>query len=200
MNCKQCGAPMELFRERDYYHCEHCDSYHFPDPTPDGLRILGENPDGHECPLCKITLNMIVIDDYYRGYQCSNCKGLMFNRTTFRETIDNRRSKTKAPPEPVNTFNPAELNREIYCPVCEKLMGTYQYLGPGNIVIDTCQEDDLIWLDFGELIKVVNAPGRDRGVPRKKPKKEEQEKEQGKKKKGSVFEQAFYDMLESFFS
>jgi len=84
--------------------------------------------------------------------------------------------------------------------VCEGHMGTYQYLGPGNIVIDTCHDDDVIWLDFGELNKVVNAPGRDRGVPRKKPKKEEGEKEQSKKKKTSVFEKAFYDMLESFFS
>lgn len=191
---------MQLFRERDYYHCDFCDSYHFPDPNPDGMRILGENPDGLECPLCKIPLNMTVIDNYYRGYHCSNCRGLMFNRTTFRETIDSRRSRTKSPADPVTIFNPAELSREVYCPVCEQQMGTYQYLGPGNIVIDTCHDDDVIWLDFGELNKVVNAPGRDRGVPRKKPKKEEGEKEQSKKKKTSVFEKAFYDMLESFFS
>ena len=79
-------------------------------------------------------------------------------------------------------------------------MGTYQYMGPGNIVIDTCHEDDLIWLDYGELNKVVNAPGRDRGMPRRKPEKEQPKEEKGKKKKRSVFEQGFYDMLEAFFS
>ena len=109
MNCKQCGAPMRLFRERDYYHCEHCDSYYFPESNMDGIRVLGANPEGYECPLCKIPLNMVVIDNYYKGYQCSNCRGLMFNRTMFRETIDNRRSRAKAPPEPINTFNPADI-------------------------------------------------------------------------------------------
>jgi Zn-finger nucleic acid-binding protein len=48
-------------------------------------------------------------------------------------------------------------------------MDTFEYNGPGNIVIDTCHENDLIWLDYGELSKVVDAPGRDRGVPRRKP-------------------------------
>jgi Zn-finger nucleic acid-binding protein len=81
-----------------------------------------------------------------------------------------------------------------------KTDGTYRYLGPGSIVIDTCHTCDLIWLEFGELNKVVNAPGRDRGLPRVKPKELEEEKKEGQEKKRSVFEQAIYDLLESFFS
>ena len=189
---------MVLYRERDYYHCEHCGGYHFPSPTPDGMRILGENPEGYQCPLCQMQLKLMVIDDFYKGYHCSNCRGMMFNRTTFRETIETKRSRSKSPPDPINTFNPKELDRVIYCPVCNDQMETYQYLGPGNIVIDTCHQDDLIWLDYGELNKVVNAPGRDRGVPRRRP-KEEQEEERGKKKESSVFKQALLEMLEAFF-
>ena len=77
-------------------------------------------------------------------------------------------------------------------------MDTFQYMGPGNIVIDTCHADDLIWLDYGEITKVVNAPGRDRGVPRKKPMKPEEEKNEDKKR--SVIDQSFIDLLGSFFN
>jgi Zn-finger nucleic acid-binding protein len=42
-------------------------------------------------------------------------------------------------------------------------MATHPYYGPGNVVIDTCTACDLVWLDFGELAQIVDAPGRDRG-------------------------------------
>jgi Zn-finger nucleic acid-binding protein len=44
-------------------------------------------------------------------------------------------------------------------------MDRHPYLGPGNVVIDTCSTCDLIWLDHGELTEMVDAPGSDRGVP-----------------------------------
>lgn len=202
MNCKQCGAPMVLYRERDYYHCEHCGSYHFPEETTQGIRVLGENSEGIQCPQCKIKLSMVTIDDYYRGFQCPNCRGLMFNRTLFRDVVDSRRSKVKASPEPVNTFNQAELERKTECPICFQEMETFQYLGPGNIVIDTCHADDLIWLDYGELNKVISAPGRDRGVPRVKPEKEYQKDkvDESRKEKRSALELFLNNIVESFFS
>lgn len=198
MNCTQCGAPMILFRERDYYFCEHCKSYHFPEQSTEGLRVLGENPERIKCPHCKIVLNLMTYDDFYQGYQCSKCQGLMFNRTTFRDAINSHRSNAKAPPEPYTTYDPVELERRTFCPVCGKEMDTFQYMGPGNIVIDTCHEDDLIWLDYGEITKVVNAPGRDRGVPRKKTVESEEEHKEGKKR--SVIDQSFIDLLGSFFN
>jgi Zn-finger nucleic acid-binding protein len=143
---------------------------------------------------------MMVIDDFYKGYHCNNCRGMMFNRTTFREAIETRRSRLKTPPDPVSVFNPLELDRIIYCPDCKEQMGTYQYLGPGNIVIDTCHPDDLIWLDYGELNKVVNAPGRDRGVPRRKPVKNEENEKDAKKSKRNIWEETLINLLEAFFS
>jgi Zn-finger nucleic acid-binding protein len=35
--------------------------------------------------------------------------------------------------------------------------------GPGNVIIDNCAICDVIWLDFGEMRQMVDAPGRDRG-------------------------------------
>jgi len=193
MNCPHCGAPMTLFRERDYYYCEHCGSYTFPDQNNQGLRVLGENPEGIACPQCQVILNLVTYADFFRGYQCPQCQGLLFNRTTFREAIDFQRSKTKLPSEPFSSYQPAELERKTFCPVCERQMETFQYNGPGNIVIDTCHPCDLIWLDYGELQKVVNAPGRDRGVPRKPPQDEEEDQESNKP--GSILEQALAELL-----
>jgi Zn-finger nucleic acid-binding protein len=163
MTCEQCGAPMELIRERDYYHCHYCGAYFFPGESPDGVRILGENPEGVKCPLCLIPLNMATFDEYYEGYQCSKCQGVMFNRSIFRITIEDRRARATIPAEPPTRYREEELQRNVGCPGCSQPMIHYQYMGPGNIIIDTCDACDLIWLDYGELSKVVKAPGRDRG-------------------------------------
>jgi Zn-finger nucleic acid-binding protein len=190
---------MKLFRERDYYFCDHCKSYHFPEPNQEGLRVLGKNPEGTHCPRCDVVMNLATIADFFQGYHCPECLGLLFNRTTFREAIDFQRSRTKSPPEPYSNFDPTELKRITICPVCEQKMATFQYNGPGNIVIDTCHACDLIWLDFGELKKVVNAPGRDRGVPRKLPKKEANSPEDKDREDRSVIEQALQQLASRLF-
>ena len=72
------------------------------------------------------------------------------------------------PAEPV-PFDRRELHRELTCPRCGGRFDTYPHLGPGSVVIDNCIRCDLIWLDFGEMKQMVDAPGRDRGsrqVPR----------------------------------
>jgi Zn-finger nucleic acid-binding protein len=163
MNCKQCGAPMILVRDRDYYFCEYCGVYHFPNPSADGIRNLGEAPERITCPLCNIPLDLAIFDDHYRGHQCSNCKGILFNRGTFRKTLEARRAKAASPAEPVTRASETELGRQVFCPKCKQRMSTHHYLGPGNIIIDTCHTCDLIWLDYGELNKAVSAPGNDRG-------------------------------------
>lgn len=193
---------MTLFRERDYYYCEHCRSYHFPKVNTEGLRVLGENPEGVHCSRCQTLLNLITYDDFFQGYQCPKCLGMLFNRTTFREAIDFHRSRDKTPPEPFRVFEPAELDRVTYCPVCQKTMDTFQYNGPGNIVIDTCHSCDMIWLDYGELQKVVNAPGRDRGVPRTKPSDENKEGsgEEQEKHTKTTFQDRIIPLLEALFS
>jgi Zn-finger nucleic acid-binding protein len=48
-------------------------------------------------------------------------------------------------------------------------MSTHPYYGPGTIVIDNCDRCKVVWLDYGELARVVNAPGGDRGAALLKP-------------------------------
>ena len=154
---------MVLYREQDYFHCEHCNSFHFPAASQDGVRLFGEAPEGSLCPNCRIPLHMATLDDTYRGFQCKNCQGLLLARSSFRLTVETRRAKAVSPPDPPKPLNPQELSRKIDCPTCHQPMITHPYLGPGTIVIDTCDPCNTIWLDYGELSRVINAPGKDRG-------------------------------------
>ena len=43
-------------------------------------------------------------------------------------------------------------------------MDVHPYYGPGNVVIDTCSACDMVWLDYGELKQITDAPGQDRGT------------------------------------
>ncbi|OQA18685.1 MAG: A2L zinc ribbon domain protein [Chloroflexi bacterium ADurb.Bin360] len=194
MNCRNCGAPMVLVRERDYYQCEYCGSTYFPNISTEGIRLLGENPDGIRCPLCGILLNLATFDDVHQGYLCSRCRSLLFTRTDFRRLIETRRARATTPPEMPVRYAPEELQRQIRCPVCARTMETYPYMGPGNIVIDTCQTCDLIWLDHRELERVVNAPGRDRGVPQSLEEVAEQGQSHTEKRRGK-FEGSLLDLL-----
>jgi Zn-finger nucleic acid-binding protein len=37
-------------------------------------------------------------------------------------------------------------------------MDTHFYAGPGNVIVDTCDDCSLLWLDRGELTRIVHAP------------------------------------------
>ena len=56
------------------------------------------------------------------------------------------------------------LGRRLTCPTCGKRMIADRYYGPGNVVMDGCPSCDTVWLDFGELKQIVDAPGADRGT------------------------------------
>jgi hypothetical protein len=87
------------------------------------------------------------------------------DQSSFLEVIEYRRARVNTPPEPPVPIDPVELRRQVGCPLCEKTLDVHPYYGPGNIVIDSCRDCQVIWLDYGELQKVVDAPGRDRRIP-----------------------------------
>jgi Zn-finger nucleic acid-binding protein len=104
-----------------------------------------------------------VLDDEFPIDFCARCRGVLFPRPTFAAVTTKRRAWATTPTtEPVPP-NPRELDRRLRCPKCSSHFGTYPHYGPGNVVIDNCTSCDLIWLDFGEMRKIVDAPGRDRG-------------------------------------
>ena len=169
MNCHNCGAPMTLFPDRGYFFCEHCGSFHFPEATGEGVRLLEEVEVDLQCPLCHQPLLAAALDDGYPAHYCRECKGLLLPRGSFRGALQLRRARAAGAGIPPRPLDRAQLDRQISCPSCRRPMATHPYLGPGNAVIDTCSACELIWLDYGELTQLVEAPGRDRGVPLPEP-------------------------------
>lgn len=162
MNCRNCGAAMELFERRKYYFCLYCGTFHFIDaPAHDGVQVLeqGRAP----CPVCAAPLAQALLDQVHEISYCEQCKGVLVPRGVFVEVVNNRRASATGTPVSPAPLDPRELQRRLLCPRCRQPLDVHPYYGPGNIVIDSCTRCDLIWLDYGELRQIVEAPGRDRG-------------------------------------
>jgi Zn-finger nucleic acid-binding protein len=156
---------MELSAARGYFFCRYCGSFHFPESVgDDGIRIVGKTGPALSCCVCKAPLEAAVLDGGFAVSYCRNCRGVLMPRPTFATVIARRRAWTTDPPGPPVPLNRKELERRVICPACRTEMATHPYYGPGNVVIDTCGQCELLWVDFGELKQIVAAPGRDRGT------------------------------------
>lgn len=165
MNCANCGAAMELIESRRYFFCRHCGSFHFPEPvSAEGIRVLGRTADAPPCPLCKGPLAAALLDDSHPVHFCATCRGVLLPRGTFATVVNARRAWASNPPAEARPLDRAALERKLSCPSCGAAFETSPYYGPGNVVIDRCEPCDIVWLDFGELRQIVDAPGRDRGT------------------------------------
>jgi Zn-finger nucleic acid-binding protein len=153
---------MVLARDRDYFFCEYCGSFYLPEASSDRIRVLDESAGDVQCSVCGNPLCQASIGGY-RGLHCQNCGGVLMDQSTFAEMVKYLRAGAVGPPDPPRPLNREELQRRIGCPYCGRTMATHPYYGPGSIVIDTCGRCGIIWLDYGELDIVIDAPGPDRG-------------------------------------
>ena len=164
MNCRNCGGAMELFPARGYFSCRYCSSFYFPETTaPDGVRVLAQSAGALPCPACAKTLAAAVLDESHSVQYCQNCRGVLLSRGSFADVVRLRRAWATGTPSKSIQPEVEELHRRVNCPACGKELATHPYYGPGNVIIDSCDTCDVIWLDFGELRQIVDAPGRDRG-------------------------------------
>jgi Zn-finger nucleic acid-binding protein len=164
MNCANCGAAMELIESRRYFFCRHCGSFHFPEPADrDGIRIVGNVADAPPCPVCRELLVQALLDDAHPVHFCPTCRGVLMPRQTFAGVVNIRRAWAANPPVEPRLLDRQALDRKLSCPSCRGRFTTHPYYGPGNVVMDSCDSCDIVWLDFGELRQIVDAPGRDRG-------------------------------------
>lgn len=160
MNCENCGAPLREARNRHYFSCDFCSSLFFPRQTDEGVVVLTELAD-LPCPICRTHLMQARIEGVAVFY-CQGCRGILAKPENFRRFVGLRRGTATGPARRPPPLDPTELQRKIPCPSCRRVMEVHPYYGPGNAIIDACDECALIWLDHGELTVIVDAPGRDR--------------------------------------
>lgn len=161
---------MALIESRRYFQCRHCGSYHFPTTIEaDGIRIVGHRAGAPKCPVCAVDMAHALLDGDHPIDFCAKCRGVLLPRPTFAIVTSKRRAWATTPPSKPVPMDRQELHRQLQCPKCQGSFETYPHYGPGNVVIDSCAGCDVIWLDFGEMRQIVDAPGKDRGskhVPR----------------------------------
>lgn len=155
---------MELFERHRYYFCRYCGTFDFiAASAEDGVRVLERPTEARSCPLCRARLSRALLDGAYAIEHCERCRGLLMPRATFAEAVAERRAREHGPPVASTPLDPRELDRTVTCPGCRTPMLVHPYYGPGSVVIDNCVACDLVWLDLGELQRITDAPGRDRG-------------------------------------
>lgn len=159
--CQQCGGLAAVVPGREYMQCEYCRSLVFTSNNPltvDRITPMGAELDA-ACPTCQKTLCTGTIEDRPVLY-CGACYGFLLKNEDFGSVVRLRRSRReRMEAEPVSPLNTEEYKRRLQCPNCDSHMEVHPYYGPGNIIIDSCQRCQYVWLDHGELSKVVRAEG-----------------------------------------
>lgn len=145
---------------RDYFHCEYCGAFAFPEPSEDGIVVLGERR-SVACPVCSATLQTASVAEV-RVLHCETCRGVLASQEAFSMIVKLLRAHAAGEPDPLTPVDQSQLDREVACAYCGQTMDTHPYYGPGNVVVDNCADCGVIWLDYGELASIRDAPGDDR--------------------------------------
>lgn len=152
-SCDNCGAPLKAVPGRHYLQCPYCLSFHFPTQEQDGV-LPGTEFSGHACPVCAHLLVRASIEGI-EAHWCENCHGILLSRRNFTQVVEVRRAMHRKGYDVDEVVEVLDITpRRLRCPNCHNFMETHPYFGPGHVVIDTCGDCHLIWLDPGELTRI----------------------------------------------
>lgn len=146
---------MSVEKGQDVFHCQYCGGYEFPDPNQDGVALL-EEISAYVCPLCEEPLVSAIVKNVHI-LSCPHCRGNLIEQSKMLSILRQAQPADPLGEDPIHPQNKAELSRTVACPACQKVMAVYPYGGPGNIIIQGCEQCQLIWLDFGELSRIIRA-------------------------------------------
>lgn len=89
---------------------------------------------------------------------CEDCRGVLIEGEAFALVVRERRADFRGTSKPV-PVDAEQLKVVVDCPSCQRAMEVHPYYGPGNVVIDSCSQCGLVWLDSGEIATIEAAPG-----------------------------------------
>jgi Zn-finger nucleic acid-binding protein len=157
MTCENCGASMRLSRDQGLMICDYCGSQIAPPADEEGVLVFG--PTSRHCPACEILLADASLESNDLLY-CTRCHGMLFEMEKFLPLLDVLRefrywSRSSQAPRQFDT------SQTLHCPLCGLEMDRHLYGGGGNVNVDSCEPCGVLWLDRGELSRIVAAPDRD---------------------------------------
>lgn len=155
MNCTNCGGPAELVGGKDFFRCAYCSSYTFPPESDEGVRSHSTAA-GARCPACRVEMLEASVEGVAVRF-CEKCRGILVHPPEFRRVLERRAAKEPRAVRQPERISEEELARQVSCPYCAVTMSVHPYYGPGNAVIDTCDECLALWLDHSELTVIVEA-------------------------------------------
>ncbi len=185
MNCPACGAPIALKPDTEGYKCDYCHTVFYPGEQDDGVEIgnqiggqagnqasvqsgdqdgvlvsaepanTGSGPN-LACPICSLPLVRASVAKIPVLF-CNQCHGLLLPMPVLQPILEELRNDAQS--QAVQTPpDRGDIKRAIQCPQCHRRMDTHFYAGPGNVIVDSCDTCDLLWLDRGELTRIAHAP------------------------------------------
>lgn len=145
---------MQLKADMVSFRCEYCHSVYFPEQAENGVRVLSGDATGFSCPICNVPLVNAAVGPARMIY-CTRCHGMMAPMPAFEDLIDAARiaGATGAAPAP---SDPADLHRKLACPRCHRALDAHFYAGPGNVIVNSCEDCCLLWLDRGGLMRIAH--------------------------------------------
>lgn len=155
LDCGNCGAILSVDEFLEFLKCDYCSTLHFPSWTTESLSLdLIHDQCEEHCPICDQCLvnGKIGITEISA---CNQCHGMLINSKNLLHLIRYLRQDRADSRRKPNPLNDEDLSREIECPKCDISMFANPYYGPGDYVIDYCQNCKYVWLDGGELKKSV---------------------------------------------
>jgi Zn-finger nucleic acid-binding protein len=155
--CENCGAPMRLSRDQGLMICDYCGSQTTPPTDEEGVQVMDAT--SHNCPVCDTPLADASIESHDLLY-CTHCHGMLLDMEKFLPLLAVLReyrhwSRSSQAPRDFDG------GRVLRCPLCKREMDKHLYGGGGNVDVDSCEPCGVLWLDRGELSRIVAAPDRD---------------------------------------
>jgi LSD1 subclass zinc finger protein len=157
MNCPSCGAPLHLQEGRESLTCEYCRTVYLPEKNDDGVRVF-DQPSEFLCPVCEAPLFHAAMERQ-RILYCTRCRGSLIPMAVFVVLVRDLRARRGGAAGISPAPDRREFDRRTRCPQCGAPMDTHYYAGGGNVVLDDCSRCEWNWLDAGELMSIVRAPG-----------------------------------------
>lgn len=155
MNCPNCGAAMRT--DNGIYKCDYCHNVVVPEKDDDGISVSGEaEPGGEQCPICNVPLMKASLGELPL-LVCTRCDGMLVSMQEFEDVISASRAARPGATVRRTPANPDDLRRRINCPHCHRPMEAHFYGGPGDVILDSCENCSLNWLDHGELARIAHA-------------------------------------------